>query len=386
MAPMTTEMLVPVRIDSVSGASHLSWAEGMRFYLPHSILERIRPSKYLDKDGDLVIPREIPYIISQAPEALRFRAAFTDKKPLSSRLPVSYQTVPPRLRNLVASVIGRWKSRFTGRLAGFPRWPLDLSADFLADLANGTSSPFASGRTPVLLTHDLDSAEGLENLVKWFLDMEDSFGVRSTNFIVPCAWPFDYNLLDQVKGRGHEIGVHGYDHSNLTPFLDPLRRRDRLESANELIERYNIVGYRSPSLLRTRNLLRDLANFYRYDSSIPTSGGLFPVPNNGCASARPFWVGEIAELPLTMPRDGSLRFLGHSSHEILDIWINCAKGISRSGGVVVLLTHCEARFSGNASMLNTYRSFLDFVDSSKQFVWSNPREILSRALDIEARE
>jgi hypothetical protein len=119
---------------------------------------------------------------------------------------------------------------------------------------------------------------------------------------------------------------------------------------------------------------------------MPTSGGLFPVPNNGCASARPFWVGEIAELPLTIPRDGSLLFLGHSSYEILEIWINCAKGISRSGGVVVLLAHCEARFSGNTSMLKAYRGFLEFVASSEHFVWSNPREILTQALDIQGWE
>ena len=386
VTPMTNEPLIPVKIKSVSGASHLAWAQGIQFCLPQSILEKSRLNQHIDKDGNLVIPSEIPYISAQTPEALRLWAAFTDKRPLSSRLPISYQNVPPGLRNLVASVIGRWSSRFTARLGEFPRWPLDLSADLLADLANGIPSPFAKGPTPVLLTHDLDSAEGLENLVKWFLDMEDSFGVQSTNFVVPCAWPIDYSLLDEVKYRGHEIGIHGYDHSNRTPFLDPLKRRSRLQSARGLIERYNIVGYRSPSLLRTRDLLQDLAGFYRYDSSIPTSGGLFPVPNNGCASARPFWVGEIAELPLTMPRDGSLLFLGDSSHEVLEIWINCAKSISQSGGIVVLLTHCEARFSGNASMLNAYRGFLEFVASSEQFIWGNPREILTQALDIHGWE
>ena len=67
---------------------------------------------------------------------------------------------------------------------------------------------------------------------------------------------------------------------------------------------------------RTRALLRDLSGRYRYDTSIPTSGGLFPVPNNGCASARPFATEGMLELPLSMPRDGSLRFLGYSPGEI----------------------------------------------------------------------
>lgn len=382
-APTTTDILTPVRIGSVSGTPHLEWAQGMPFFLPNSIVEKIRAYAYRDEDENLVIPPGIPPINAKVTEALRLRAAFTDKRPLSSRLPISYQKVPPVLRNLVASVIGRWKRRFTGQLAEFPRWPLDLSADFLADLAHGTPSPFAGGPTPVVLTHDLDSAEGLENLVKRFLDIEGSVGVRSSNFVVPCAWPIDYSLLDQVKGRGHEIGIHGYDHSNLTPFLDPPTRRNRLQRARELIERYDVTGYRSPSLLRTRNLLKDLASLYKYDSSIPTSGGLFPVPANGCASARPFCIEKIAELPITMPRDGSLLFLGYAPDEILEIWINCAKTISRSGGIVVLLTHCEARFSGDEPMLKAYRGFLEFVASSKQFTWSTTREVLTRALGVQ---
>ena len=380
---MSNDVLIPVKIKRVSGASHLAWAQGMQFCLPHSILKKNRLNEYLDEDGNLVIPSEIPPLATQAAEALRLRAAFTDNRPLSSRLPISYQNVPPSLRSLVASIIGRWKCRSPERWAAFPRWPLDLSADFLADLVNGRSSRFAAAPTPVVLTHDLDSAEGLENLVRWFLDIEESIGVRSTNFIVPRAWPIDYRLLDHVRDRGHEIGIHGYDHSNLTPFSDPVRRLSRLEGARELIDRYDILGYRSPSLLRTRGLLRDLRNLYRYDSSIPTSGGLFPVPNNGCASARPFWIEEMAELPLTMPRDGSLRFLGYSPQEILDCWIHCAQEISQSGGVVVLLTHCEAHFSGNSVMLEVYRRFLDYIASSELFAWSNPREILKRFVRIE---
>jgi hypothetical protein len=150
--------------------------------------------------------------------------------------------------------------------------------------------------------------------------------------------------------------------------------------AAPLRERYGASGYRAPSLLRTPGLLRDLAEFYRYDSSIPTAGGLFPTPNNGCASARPFLVEGIAELPLSMPRDGSLRFLGYSPDQILKCWLDCARQIGRSGGVVVLLTHCERQFSGNPPMLAAYRRFLEFVAESDQFTWSDPAAVLERGL------
>jgi hypothetical protein len=152
--------------------------------------------------------------------------------------------------------------------------------------------------------------------------------------------------------------------------------RQRLETSRPLIERYGIKGYRAPSLLRTRNLLRALENLYLYDSSIPTSGGLFPVPNNGCASARPFRMGRLAELPVSLPRDGSLRFLGYRPTEIADLWISCAETIARSGGVVVLLTHCEKRFSGNEPMLEAYHRFLEYVATDSRYEWSMPLTVL----------
>ena len=70
--------------------------------------------------------------------------------------------------------------------------------------------------------------------------------------------------------------MHGYDHSNLTLFAGSEERRRRVTAARPLIEQYGIIGYRAPSLLRTPELLEELATLYRYDSSIPTSGGLFP--------------------------------------------------------------------------------------------------------------
>ena len=50
------------------------------------------------------------------------------------------------------------------------------------------------------------------------------------------------------------------------------------------------------------------------------------------------------------------------------------------GGVVVLLTHCEGRFSGNPPMLGAYRRFLEFVAESDAFTWSSPAAVLERGL------
>ena len=370
---MTNGSLVKVTVRRTA-APHLAWTEGREFCVPASVLEELTAQGCLAESAGLSIPEHVRIRKSGAAVALRDRAAFTETPPISSRLPVSYHVVPGWARALAASAVGRLKRRSMSQWASFPMFPLDLSADFLADL----ECPVNRGpeTTPVLVSHDIDSAEGLRNLVQHFLPLEEKAGARSSNYIVPCAWPIDAALVNEVRTRGHEVGVHGTDHSNRTPFADPEERRERLDRGRAFAERYGATGYRAPSLLRTRALLHDLASRYRYDSSIPTSGGLFPVPNNGCASARPFRIGVLAEVPVSLPRDGSLRFLGYTPRQIVRLWIDCAARIADSGGVVVLLTHCERRFSGNTAMLSAYHEFLEAVAASPRFRFKMPADVL----------
>ena len=353
-----SDALIQVRVTSVGEFGAAVWAEGVRFKVPADLPARLGWRAFAS--GDVSIDRgSLPVPPGEIPR-LRERAAFTERPPMSARLPVSYQRVPGRLRAAIGAAIGRWHRGRADRWAEFPQWPLDLSADLLFDLSLSVA-PYPPSPVKVVLTHDIDSSEGLQSLVTRFLPAEEAVGARSTNYIVPCAWPIDDGLVSQVTARGHEVGVHGYDHSNRTPFAEPDERRRRLDAALPFVERHGCLSYRAPSLLRTRALLRDLSTRYARDSSIPTSGGLFPVPNNGCASARPFLIEGIVEIPLSMPRDGSLRFLGYSPGDISRLWIECADLIARSGGIVVLLTHCERRFSGNDRMFAAYRRFLDHV-------------------------
>jgi hypothetical protein len=317
----------------------------------------------------------------RAADDLRMRAAFTETPPVSSRLPVNYRAVPGAARRLIARAIGRWQPNREKTWSKFPGWPLDLSTDLAADIGGAATVKFE--RTPVLLTHDIDSAEGLKNLLHWFLPAEEAARAHSTSYVVPCAWPLDHGLLAETLARGHEIGVHGYDHANRTPFASPEERRQRLDAGRRFGDRYGASGYRAPSLLRTAGLLAGLAPRYRYDASIPTSGGAFPVPNNGCASARPWRVGTLWEIPLTLPRDGSLRFLGHNPQAVGALWRETAATISRSGGIVSLLTHCESGFSGNPAMLATYRGFLEWLASDARFAFTRSDWLADRLDGIE---
>lgn len=376
--------LVEISVATVAPTAAWAWAEGLSFQIPLRLVDGPL-SQVIGKDGIAHFDEPQFRLPTTAVDSIRLRRAYTNQRPTSSRLPIPYQAIPPKLRSWVGSIIGKSKRRSVSSWGAFPSWPLDLSADLLADLC-GERSSFAGSPTPVLLSHDIDSLEGLVNLQKHFIDIEESFGARSSNYIVPCAWQLDHGLLREIKDRGHEIGVHGYDHNNKTPFLPRPERIARLEAALDVIKQYEVIGYRAPSLLRTEDLIRDLAAYYRYDSSIPTSGGLFPIPNNGCATARPFWLHNLIEIPLSMPRDGSLRFLGHTPDEIVAIWKFCATRIAASGGVVVLLTHCEERFSGNPTMLGAYWQFLEWIANSAQFKWSTPSSVLERFLTQQSSQ
>ena len=372
------DFLVPVRIASVADRPRAAWAEGQTVRWPASVLERAGWRRCVDESGALRIPGDpVPVTIADV-QALRERCAFTEHPPVSARLPVDYRAVPGWARALVASAIGRWNRGRADRWAAFPAWPIDLSADALDDIRAG--GDVRARPAPVVVTHDIDSPEGLANLVDRFLPIEESLGVRSTSYVIPCAGPLDEGRLRDVVARGHELGVHGYDHSNRTPFAEAGDRARRLDAARAFADRYGAVGYRAPSLLRTRALLRDVGARFSYDSSIPTSGGLFPVPNNGCATARPFAVEGAVELPVTMPRDGMLRFLGYSPEEILHFWTDCAELIARARGVVVVLTHCERRFTGTPPMLDAYRRLLQHLhEGSERFVFCNPATALVEA-------
>jgi peptidoglycan/xylan/chitin deacetylase (PgdA/CDA1 family) len=371
---VTSSTLTPLRIRGASG--RLAWSEGLTISLPDHLWRNLGADRVQPLE-DFQLPSTLPPLAAEEAENLRDRAAYTDQPPVSSRLPVTYQSVPPWLRSLLAGAVGRWQRSRSDRWARFPRWPLDVSADFLADWASASPAS-APAKTPVLLSHDIDSLEGLRNVVQKFLPLEESLGAKSSSYFVPQAWPLDHGLLGEIAARGHELGIHGHDHANKTPFLIEEEMTRRLEVTRPLIERYGIKGYRAPSLLRTRALLRCLAGLYAYDSSIPTSGGLYPVPNNGCATARPYLIGALPELPLSLPRDGSLRFLGYSPKQIVELWITCAEQIARSGGVVVLLTHCEQRFSGNRPMLEAYRHFLEYVAADSRYAWDLPVPVLQK--------
>lgn len=304
----------------------------------------------------------VPSIVSSVNQNLLY-----SQRPLQSLLPFSYQKLPQRLRWWVASMLMKLNRSRRQSKNAFPRWPLDLSFDALADLVYIIDSKeignSGQARGYIATTHDIDSLESLRNLPR-FLEIEEAFNIKSTNFVVPCGWNLDHAILKEVMSLGHEIGLHGYNHSNQTPFLVPKQISERLDMTRDFLRQYSVRGYRSPSLLRTPRLMEVLTKYVHYDASIPNVEGLHSSRMGGCAAARPFRLScELLEIPLVLPSDASLMFQGFNPDEILDLWKDLTILVLRSGGIVTFLTHCEKRYSGNTAMLTIYRSFLEFLSN-----------------------
>ena len=366
--------------------SFARWACGLPIALPVKSMTNF--DRYRN-GNDFALPTVLSPSEKQEVEAVaRFLAGlccFTEAPPISGRLPFSYHVIPERVRDIIAKIIGAYQKQRESAWAHFPGWPLDLSVDAWRDAA--CEQPRPERRTPVILTHDLDSPEGLDSFLEYFSSLEIAHGARSVCYIVPCKWSLNFTQLDTLTKFGHELGIHGFDHANRTPFLDRGQMDERIEAARHTLSAYPVKGYRAPSLLRTPALYSALVKHFAYDSSIPTSGGLYPCPNNGCASARPLRIRQLPVIPLSLPRDGSLRFLGYSPAFILKLWQTYSLRIAESGGIVVLLTHCEKRFSGNAAMLNVYQKFLAWVESNERLYFALPMQVLENdifsSLDLE---
>lgn len=188
----------------------LSWLRGSTFKIPQHALGRfsydinhavqLEPAvaMFSQQTGKGSKQEKADFLAS-----LRTVRMFTDKSPLSSRLPISYQLIPPFVRSMIARAIGSRRRCDIHTWARFPGFPLDLSVDMLSDIFDVPYNRLQP--TPVLLTHDIDSLEGLKNLGK-FVKEEESVGARSTNFVVPCRWPLDHDILSRLESSGHEIG------------------------------------------------------------------------------------------------------------------------------------------------------------------------------------
>ena len=265
-------------------------------------------------------------------------------------------------------------------LPEFPRWPLDLSVSRLLHfyaycclLARGEQAAefrwFWPGRheAALILTHDVETAEGLRLAVE-LADLEESYGYRSS-FNLGGWYDADRGVVRELTERGFEIGLHGLRHDR-TLFSSRAQfeaQRPRLAS---LASSLGAEGFRSPATYRVFEWLAELA--ISYDGSISHSDPFEPQPG-GCCSLWPFFIGDVVELPYTLPQDYTLfTLLGHRSPAL---WLEQADRIVEEHGLIHALSHPDRAYLGNPENRARYREFLVAL-SERAEIWKPlPREL-----------
>jgi hypothetical protein len=226
----------------------------------------------------------------------------------------------------------------------FPRWPVESALDdfyrllfsLLSDIAGAaipSIAPWPDGYTwALVLTHDVEQAEGYAATGS-VLELERRYGVRSAWFYVPRRYAIDSKDLSALKAEGLEVGVHGLYHDGRD--LSTLERlRERLPGIREAADSWGATGFRSPALHRRWEWMPMLG--FDYDTSFPDTDPYEPMPG-GCCSWLPFFIGDLVELPVTLPQDHTLFVILRQDDEA--IWVEKTELLRARGGMALLDTH-----------------------------------------------
>jgi hypothetical protein len=355
----------------------------------HESLETIR-----DRHGDIYshVLRDpasnvitVPFVFDDAVEGLALERY---AQALGSAVPPAALKAYYALKRFVPRAAIREARSFVARRSDdhsrFPAWPFEASLEslrllfvrLLLEVTGDDGLEFVwfwpDGRDYCLLvTHDVDTSSGRDNIGA-FLDLEADLGLRSAYNLVPADYAIPDGLLATIAGAGCEVGVHGWTHDGLL-FSDWPLFTDRVERMREVAARWGAVGFRSPATHRNPDWFYAMG--FDYDSSAPDTDPFEPQ-SGGCLSLFPFMVGDVLEIPITMPQDHTLMALLKDRDGLL--WRRKAHEIVSRHGVVCMLAHPDGMpgYAGNEKVRPVYRSFLEELTTSCDGYWNPvPREL-----------
>ena len=228
----------------------------------------------------------------------------------------------------------------------FPKWPVDRSVEHISRRLLALSMR-AKGvdRIPfiwfwpedyfacTIMTHDIETSAGM-NFVPLMMDIEDSYGVKSSFQIIPEGrYRAPQSLFDQIRTRGCEVNVHDLNHDGHL-FRERSEFGRRLNKINDYRRQFDALGFRSGVLYRNLAWYHDLE--FDYDMSVPNVGHLDPQPG-GCCTVMPYFIGKLLELPLTTTQDYSLfHILGDYS---IELWKQQAALVLEESGLLSFNIH-----------------------------------------------
>jgi peptidoglycan/xylan/chitin deacetylase (PgdA/CDA1 family) len=326
----------------------------------------------------------IPFSLGEAYRAYiseSWRTVSSNRR-LSERSLKAFYLVKPLIPRQVQLLARRRMIQRQG-VPEFPRWPLDLSVRRLLEFYAGCELRAAareageflwfwpkSHRAAVILTHDVENNDGIR-LALELADVEQEHGFRSSfNFGAWYTAP-DPGVIRELNARGFEIGMHGLTHDRQL-FSSRQAFEERLPALAELARELGAVGFRSPATHRVFDWLSELP--VDYDCTISNSDPYEPQPG-GCCSIWPFFIGDVVELPYTLPQDHTLlTLLGHRSPKL---WLDQAHAIEENFGLIQCVSHPDPGYLGDPDKRAIYAEFLSGLAERDRIWRALPREVAS---------
>ena len=256
-------------------------------------------------------------------------------------------------------------------------WPINEEAACIPDDWQGwpENKQFA-----LVLTHDVESREGLHNVRK-LAELEMRHGFRSSfNFIPEGPYDDPAELRDWLQCNGFEVGVHDLYHDG---HLYESRESFNLKARriNRYLGKWQSVGFRSGFMLRQLDWLHEL--HILYDTSTFDTDPFEPQPD-GSRTIFPFHVkpppgvqGQgYVELSYTLPQDSTLFLL--LREKTTDIWQRKLDWIARHGGLALVNIHPDyISFADKPSLKPSYPAallteFLQYIRGQYDGCYWNP--------------
>lgn len=217
-----------------------------------------------------------------------------------------------------------------------------------------------------VLTHDIETARGQAS-VRAVADLEESLGFRSGFNFVAERYPLDLALMDELRARGFEIGIHGLKHDGHL-FRSRAEFERRARRINDHLRRLGAVGFRAPLFHRQPEWMQVLD--VEYDLSFFDTDPFEPLPG-GTMCIWPFTAGRLLELPLTMVQDCTLvNTLGERTPRL---WLQKLEFIEHYSGMALMNTHPD--YLRDPVTWQVYAGMLRAVKERTGYWHALPREV-----------
>lgn len=261
---------------------------------------------------------------------------------------------------------------------GGSRCPVVLTFDFDADELWRTKAQAdpAYNKVSLLTRGEFGAFVGVPRV----LDLLAKYGIKGC-FFVPGKVAEKYpETLRDIYEEGHEIGHHGYTHSNPANFKTLEEEKEELTAGIKALENVigeRPVGYRSPSADLSPHTLRLLVDHeFIYDSSLINSD----LPYLHCFEEKllveiPFswmlddWVYFGFNMSPSLPYQSGIS----SPSKVFDIWYSEFIGLYKRHRCFVLTMHPQ--LIGRASCIDMLERLIQEILQWPDVWFAQPREL-----------